>query len=222
VDNLSFGNESQNQFQGAKLMEKCVEIIAKQTIYNGFFKLESYQLKHTLFAGGWSQPLQRELFGRNNCVAVLLYDPLRDEVVLLEQFRIGAMVHTEQAWLLEIVAGAIEEGETAEEVAYREAEEEAACKIEELILISEYYSSPGGASERMSLFCGKINSSKVGGICGLVEENEDILVSVVSFDEAYRLVEQGQIDSATPIIAIQWLALNRAKLRAKWLVTEQE
>lgn len=198
-------------------MKKHFEIIDKQTVYSGFFKLERYQLKHTLFKGGWSQPLQRELFRRNNCVGVLLYDPDRDEVVLLEQFRVGAMLHTEQAWLLEIVAGGIEEGETPEQVAYREAEEEAGCKIQELLLISEFYTSPGGASERLSLFCGKVDSSKVGGIYGLAEEDEDILVSVISFDEAYELLEQGRIESAIPMIAIQWLALNRDKLRAKWL-----
>lgn len=199
------------------MIKKQFEIIDKQTVYNGFFKLERYQLKHTLFQGGWSQPLQRELFRRNNCVGVLLYDPNRDEVVLLEQFRVGAMLHTKQAWLLEIVAGGIEEGETPEEVAYREAEEEAGCTIEELMLISEFYTSPGGASEKLSLFCGKVNSTNVGGIYGLAEENEDILVSVISFDEAYNLLDQGRIESAIPMIAIQWLALNRDKLRTKWL-----
>lgn len=198
-------------------MKKQFEILDTHTVYDGFFKLERYELKHTLFAGGWSQPLQRELFRRNNCVGVLLYDPNRDEVVMLEQFRVGAMLHTEQAWLLEIVAGGIEEGETPEEVAYREAEEEAGCTIEELILISEFYTSPGGASEKLSLFCGKVDSTNVGGIYGLAEEDEDILVSVISFDEAYNLLEQGRIESGIPIIAIQWLALNRDKLRAKWL-----
>ena len=117
--------------------------------------------------------MQRELFRRNNCVGVLLYDPNRDEVVMLEQFRVGAMLHTEQAWLLEIVAGGIEEGETPEQVAYREAEEEAGCTIEELMLISEFYTSPGGASEKLSLFCGKVDSTNVGGIYGLAEEVED-------------------------------------------------
>ena len=198
-------------------MKKQFEILDKHTVYNGFFKLERYELKHTLFAGGWSQPIQRELFRRNNCVGVVLYDPNRDEVVLLEQFRVGAVLHSEQAWLLEIVAGGIEEGETPEQVAYREAEEEAGCTIEELMLISEFYTSPGGASERLSLFCGKVDSANVGGIYGLEEENEDIRVSVISFDEAYNLLEQGRIESAIPMIAIQWLALNRDKLKAKWL-----
>lgn len=199
-------------------MKKQFEILDQHTVYNGFFKLERYQVKHTLFAGGWSQPLQRELFRRNNCVGVLLYDPIRDEVVLLEQFRVGAMLHSEQAWLLEIVAGGIEEGETPEQVAYREAEEEAGCTIEELTLISEFYTSPGGASERLSLFYGRVDSTNVGGIYGLEEEDEDIRVSVISFAQAYQLLEQGRIESAIPMIAIQWLALNRDKLRAKWLI----
>lgn len=197
-------------------MKKQFEIIKQTTVYDGFFKLESYQLKHTLFNGGWSKPLRRELFRRNNCVAVLLYDPVRDEIVILEQFRVGAMLENEPAWLLEIVAGGIEEGETAAQVAHREAWEEAGCKIEQLTLISEFFTSPGGASELLSLFCGKIDSGQVGGVYGLAQENEDILVTTVSFSEALRLVNQGQIRSAIPIIAIQWLALNKDKLKAQW------
>jgi ADP-ribose pyrophosphatase len=118
----------------------------------------------------------------------------------------------ERAWLLEIVAGAIEEGETAKEVAYREAEEEAGCAVQEMRLINEFYTSPGGTSERISLFYGRINAAEVGGIHGLDEEHEDILVSTVSFAEAYKMIEDGRIESAIPIIAIQWLALNKDKL----------
>jgi ADP-ribose pyrophosphatase len=141
---------------------------------------------------------------------------VRDEIVILEQFRVGAMLENEPAWLLEIVAGGIEEGETAAQVAHREAWEEAGCKIEQLTLISEFFTSPGGASEWLSLFCGKIDSHQVGGVYGLAQENEDILVTTVSFSEALRLVNQGRIRSAIPIIAIQWLALNKDKLKAQW------
>jgi ADP-ribose pyrophosphatase len=197
-------------------MKKQFEVIAQHTPYQGFFRLEKYEFRHTLFNGGWSPPLVREVFRRNNCVGVLLYDPDRDEIVLIEQFRMGAMVQTEQAWLLEIVAGGIEEGETPVEVAYREAEEEAGCKIEKLELISRFYTSPGGTSELLTLYCGKVDTSKVGGVHGLDEEDEDILVSVISSDEAFSLVAQNRIESAIPIIAIQWLELNKAKLRAKW------
>lgn len=191
-------------------------ILDKQTVYDGFFRLEKYRLKHTLFAGGWSAELSRELFVRGNCVGVLLYDPNADKVVLLDQFRVGAIAEPSRAWLVEIVAGAMEEGETAEEVAHREALEEAGCTIDELLEISRFYTSPGGTGERLTLFCGKVDSSGVGGIHGLAEEHEDIFVRTVDFDQAYRMLETREIESAIPIIAIQWLALNRASLRQRW------
>lgn len=194
-------------------MDKRFEILGKQEVYHGFFRLEKYRLKHGLFAGGWSPEIERELFRRGSCVAVVLYDPDKDAVVLIEQFRVGALLRQEVPWLLEIVAGAVEEGETPEEVAYREAIEEAGCEIRELLPINAFYTTPGGSSEWLTLFCGIVDSTGVGGIHGLDHEQEDILVSVVSFDEAYAMMEQGKINSGIPIIAIQWLALNRDKLR---------
>ena len=199
-------------------MSKEFKIINKEILYSGFFRMEKYCLQHTLYAGGWSAAINRELFVRGSCVAVLLYDPERDKVVLIEQFRAGAILQPDRAWLVEIVAGAIEEGETAIEVAYRESIEEAGCEIQELIVINEFYTTPGGASERITLFCGKIDSTQVGGIHGLDHEDEDISVRSVDFDEAYRMVESNEIESAIPIIAIQWLALNKEKIRQKWLL----
>ncbi len=178
--------------------------------------MEKYWLKHTLYQGGWSAEISRELFIRGNCVAVLLYDPDADKVVLIEQFRAGAILQPDRAWLVEIVAGAIEHGETAEEVAYREALEEAGCQIEDLLEISQFYTTPGGASERITLFCGKVDSRAIGGIHGLAAEDEDIWVRAVDFAEAYNMLENRDIESAIPIIALQWLALNRHILQEKW------
>lgn len=199
-------------------MTKQFEILDKEIVYSGFFRMEKYRLKHTLYAGGWSAEITRELFVRGSCIAVLLYDPHTDKVVLIEQFRAGAILQPDRAWLVEIVAGAIEEGETAEEVAYRESLEEAGCEIQELIVINEFYTTPGGAAERITLFCGKVDSSGVGGIHGLDHEDEDIWVRAVDFDEAYVMLENNEIESAIPIIAIQWLALNKQKLKQKWLL----
>lgn len=192
------------------------KVLKQETLYQGFFGLNRYRVQHSLFAGGNSEILTRELFQRGSCVAVLLYDPDADKVVIIEQFRMGPVGQPdrhEQAWLLEIVAGAIEEGETAEQVAYREAKEEAGCVVKEMHLINEFYTSPGGTSERISLFYGRVNADDVGGVHGLNHEHEDILVSTVSFAEAYAMIEDGRIESAIPIIAIQWLALNKHKLR---------
>ena len=160
------------------------------------------------------------MFHRRNCVAVLLYDPDRDEVVMIEQFRMGALqLPAEQAWLLEIVAGAIEEGETAENVAHRESLEEANCDIETLIKISEFFTSPGGTSELLTLFCGKVDTRDVGGLHGLASEDEDISVTAMTFDAAYQLLLDGKILSAIPIIALQWLYINRSQLRQDWKTT---
>jgi len=197
-------------------MDKQFDILTKEVVYQGFFRVEKYRLKHTLFGGGWSAEIVRELFMRGHCVAVLLYDPHTDKVVLIEQFRTGAILNPDKAWLVEVVAGAIEEGETAEEVAYRETLEEAGCEIQQLMIINEFYTTPGGSSEWITLYCGKVDSTKVGGIHGLAHEDEDILVRAVDFDEAYLMLENGEIESAIPIIAIQWLALNRQKLKQKW------
>lgn len=197
-------------------MDKQFEVLTQKIVYQGFFRVEEYRFKHTLFGGGWSSEITRELFMRGSCVAVLLYDPDADKVVLIEQFRTGAISTPDKAWLVEIVAGAIEEDESAEEVAYRESLEEAGCEIQQLMVINEFYTTPGGSSEWITLFCGKVDSTQVGGIHGLDHENEDILVRAADFDEVYLMLENGEIKSAIPIIAIQWLALNRQKLKQKW------
>ena len=199
------------------MSDKTFEILSRETVYDGFFRLEKYSLRHSLYRGGCSDILSRELFCRNNCVAVLLYDPDRDEVILTEQFRVGALQRPQRAWLLEIVAGAIEAGETAAEVAYREAREEAGCDISELLEIMQFYTTPGGSSERITLFCGRVDGSQAGGIHGLQEEGEDILVSSVKAEQVFELLSKGAIESGPAIIALQWLQINRQWLRDKWL-----
>ena len=193
-------------------MEKAYEIIDETPVYRGFFNLTQFRVRHTLFQGGWSETINRELFHRGRCVAVAPYDPVRDKVVLIEQFRIGAVGDKAAPWLVEIVAGAVEPGESPEEVARREVLEEAGCDIRELIRIGEFFTTPGGCSEKITLFCGLIDTDGAGGVFGLAEEDEDIRASVVDLDEALTWVDSGVIDSAVPIVALQWLALNRERL----------
>lgn len=161
--------------------------------------------------------VERELFHRGRCVAVLLYAPRQDEVVLIEQFRVGALLANESPWLLEIVAGAIEEGETPEQVARREAQEEAGCQLRELFPVYEFFTTPGGLSEKITLFCGIVEEPVRAGVHGLEEEDEDIRTQVVGVDEALSMLDQGRIDSGIPIVALQWLALNRQDLRRRFV-----
>lgn len=198
------------------MTEVDVEILERTTCFQGFFRMERYRLRHRLFSGGWSPVLLRELFERGHAAAVLPYDPVLDQVVLIEQFRVGALSAPGGPWLLEIVAGVIDHGETAEEVVRREALEEADCPIEVLVPICDYLVSPGGTSERISLFCGKVDSSRAGGVHGLAEEGEDIRVLVAPFAVALEHVRTGKINSASAIIALQWLALNRGEVRQCW------
>jgi ADP-ribose pyrophosphatase len=195
---------------------KSFEVSEETIVYAGFFQMTRLHLRHTLFRGGWSKDLIRELFHRGACVAVLPYDPVNDAVVLIEQFRVGALKFKADPWLLEIVAGAVEEGESPQQVAHRESLEEAGCQIKQLLAISEFFTTPGAFGEKITLFCGIVDTATMGGVYGLAEEDEDIRVEVVSFDEAWGMLENGSIDSAIPMIGLQWLAMNRERLRAEF------
>jgi ADP-ribose pyrophosphatase len=136
--------------------------------------------------------------------------------VLIEQFRIGAYAAGAPCWLTEIVAGVIDEGETAEAVARREMEEETGCAVSRLEPIGSYLSSPGGTSERVTFFAGEVDSSKAGGLHGLADENEDIRVLVQPWPDVEAGLKRGLFTNAATLIALQWLALNRADLSRRW------
>jgi len=191
-------------------------VINKKVLYQGFFKLIGVDLKHDLFDGGESDQLTRELMDRGHAVAVLPYDPVRDEVVLIEQFRIGASDDPSGPWLLETIAGIMEEGESAEELVHREAEEEAGCKVTDLISLYRYYSTPGSSNEQIEVFMARTDTTDVGGIHGIDEEGEDIRVHVISSHTAFDWLDQGRINTAVTIIALQWFRMNRDRIRQLW------
>ena len=137
-------------------------------------------------------------------------------VVLVEQFRIGALEAPGDPWLLEIVAGVIDKPDETPEDVVRVKPSKRPTAIQDIVHICDYFVSPGGTSERISLFCGKVDAVGVGGVCGLEEEAEDIRVTVVPFPEAIAQLQAGNIKSAAPIIALQWLQLNHDQLRAQW------
>ncbi len=193
-----------------------VEIIARETRYKGFFSIIAYRFRHRLFNGEMSGEVVREIFERGHAAVLLPYDPQRDEVVLIEQIRIPALDSSDTPWLLEMVAGIIEEGETVEDVARREALEEANIVVKRCKPALNYLASPGGTSERLSIMVGEVDATTAEGIHGLEAENEDIRVHVVSREQAYRWVEEGAIDNAASVIALQWLQLHHESLRKEW------
>ena len=139
-------------------------VISKKLLYSGFFKLSEIQLTHELYAGGQSQLLRREIIDRGQAVGVLPYDPLTDELVLIEQFRVGAGEDETGPWLIEIIAGYQEPEESAEQVVRREAVEEAGCTVTDLELIAHYYSTPGSSNEKIKIYFARTDSKGLGGI----------------------------------------------------------
>jgi ADP-ribose pyrophosphatase len=178
-------------------------------------------LRHKLYRGGWSAEFEREIFERGRTVGILLYDPDRDEVVLVEQFRLAAYLADTPAWMIEIVAGIVDkEGESEIALARRETREEAGLElIGEPIFVHRFLPSPGACTETIDLFVGRVDASKADGIHGLVDENEDIKVVVLHFDEAMRQVRADAIKNGPTLLALYWLATERERLRREWTPT---
>lgn len=196
--------------------QQDLDILDQTTVFQGFFRLQRYTVRHRLFAGGWSEPLKREIFERGHAAVVLPYNAETDELVLVEQFRLGAAATSDSPWLLEAIAGMIDSGETAEDVAKREAMEEAGLTITELWPMLSYLSSPGGTTERIHLFLARLSEPVQTGLFGLADEQEDIKVHLLSRTDAMQLLAGQKIDNAASVIALQWLALNLQQVQQAW------
>lgn len=193
----------------------AVDLISREDLYRGFFRMQKLRLRHRLYRGGWSEAFERELFVRGAAVAVLLYDPENDLVALTEQFRVGALERPGGPWCLEVVAGMVEADEPLESVARREAQEEAGLELERLIPIRSYMPSPGGSSERLHLFCAPVGLRDAEGYFGLHSESEDIRLRVFPAPALFKALADpanSAIDNAATIICLQWLQLNRGRL----------
>lgn len=193
-----------------------VRVLGEETVYSGHFAMRRLTLQHRRFAGGWSEPITREVFERGDAVAVLPYEPESDTLVMIEQFRPGAMRGQDSPWMLELVAGVVEAGEDDEAVVHREAMEEAGCEIAELTPIATVFPSAGACSEQVRLYCGRVNEAAVGDLCGLQEEGEDILVHSLSRRDALQLLGEDRIPNGHTLIALQWLQVHGDALRERW------
>jgi ADP-ribose pyrophosphatase len=197
-----------------------VRHIEARTAYQGFFRLDLHTLQFRRFCGQWSEVITREMFERGQAAAVIPYDPLRDEVILIRQFLAGAWAAGCPCFPLQIIAGMIGKDETPEQVAVREAEEEAGCAIGSLVKAVSFLPSPGGSSELIHVFVARADASVANGIHGLAAEHEDIRVEVYSADEAIRMLDAGEILSGPAVVGLLWLARMRGLLRKEWLAKE--
>ncbi|ASK35468.1 NUDIX domain-containing protein [Alloalcanivorax mobilis] len=197
-----------------------VEILERETPFQGFFRVERLTLRHRLFEGGWGAPVKRELFVRPPAAAVLPYDPVRGEILLVEQFRVGALEWRDTPWCLELIAGiADKKGEAVADLVRREAREEAGLAVGEMKRVAHYMPSPGGSNERLQVFVGRADLAGAGGVHGCVDEGEDIRVVVRPVSEINELLQSGRVDNAASLIALQWLLLHRDALDREWLAS---
>ena len=195
-----------------KFSKQDVKIEQISPLYEGFLSIYQYHLKHRLFDGGWSPTIAREIMDRGDAVVVLPYDPRTDELVVLEQFRVGAMNNQQGPWLFEFVAGMFDADESAEEVATRELYEEAGLRTQRLQKALSYYSSPGGTNERLTIYIAEVDASQASDFGGLAEEHEDIRVTKLPFEQAIAMLEQGQFNNAASVIGLQWMQLHKQHL----------
>lgn len=197
--------------------KKDVFNLTKRVLYKGFFSLLEYRFQYRKFDGTKSELVSREILERGHAVVLLAYDSKRDQIVMIEQIRIAAIETQNSPWLLELIAGMMDhDNESCEDVARREALEEAGITIGRCKPVISYLASPGGLTEKLHILVGEVDSSTAKGIHGLAEENEDIKVHVISREQAFRWVQDGVINNAASIIAIQWLQLNYALLQEEW------
>lgn len=204
-----------SQKEPTQFSAQDLQVVKKETLFDGFFKMVKYYFKYRQFEGGWSRVVEREMFVRGPAAAILPYDPVLDQVVLIEQIRVGAL-ENQHPWQFEVVAGIVEEGESSEDVVRREAVEEAGLDVERIVPVTSYYPSSGGCNEMIDVYVGEVDASIAHGVHGLDGEDEDIRVHVLSRETAYDWVKTGKIENGASIIALQWLALNWEELKIQW------
>ncbi|WP_333816844.1 NUDIX domain-containing protein [Tabrizicola sp.] len=192
-----------------------VETGGVEPSHAGFFALDVVSLRHRRFDGEMSPWLMREVFVAGDAVTVLPYDPVRDRVLLIEQFRMGPFGRGDPfPWQLEAIAGRIDPGETPEEAARREAVEEAGLVLGALEKVAEYYPTPGAVAEYLYSYVALCDLPEgVAGVFGAVEEAEDIKGHLLSFDRLVEVMAAGEIGNAPLLLTVLWLQRERARLR---------
>ncbi len=187
------------------------KIINKKNLYEGFYKMDEITLKYKKFNGDWSRIVKRELFGGAQVSAVLPYDPIKKEIILIKQFRPGTISKNIDNYLLEIVAGMIDNNENPETTAKRECLEETGCEVKKIIPIQGYFPAPGSSESFYHLFLAEVEALTETKIMGLETENEDILVKSYKIDDVRKKMENGEIINGLTLIALQWFFLNKTE-----------
>jgi ADP-ribose pyrophosphatase len=197
-----------------------IDIIESRRPFARHLSVDVVRFRHRLFDGGWSGERLFDVVRRGGAVAVILYDPACDSVVLVEQFRLAPLYSGRSPWQIEAVAGLVDhDGESPEAVARRETREEANLElIGDLLPIQVILPAAGSYDEVVWLFCGRIDSGAAGGVHGVAAEQEDIRVVVKTMTEIEAMLDRGQIESAHTLVMLYWLLRHREGLQQSWSI----
>jgi ADP-ribose pyrophosphatase len=198
-----------------------LRIVAHEVAFRRHLRLDVFRFQNRLYSGEWSGERVHDVVRRGAAVAVVLYDPDREAVVLVEQFRLPPLLAGYSPWVVEVVAGLVDHAdESEEEVGRRETIEEAGIQpVGELIPIQRYLPMPGSSDETVMLFCGRVDASGASGVHGLADEHEDIRVAVKTMAELEAMLDAGQIETGHTLICLYWLFRHRDQLRQRWGIT---
>ena len=188
-------------------MKLKYKITNKKNLYSGFFSLNKYEFVHRKHNGDWTSTVDREIFSGAHVSTLLPYDPIKKEIILIQQFRAGILSRYNEDYLYEIVAGIIDKGETPEETAKRECYEETGCVVKKITPVQAYFPAPGSSESYYHLYLGEVNSFDGERIKGLESENEDILVKSFKVDNVREMLKNKQIKNGLTLIALQWFFL---------------
>ncbi len=195
-----------------------IAIDGKDEIFSGFRKLHAVTYRHTdHHADRLPEAQQREIADIGKIAAVLPYDPDRDLLVLLRQVRLGAHLAGIDSNMVEVVAGLVDPGETVEDAALRETEEEAGVPALDLIEAYDFTPSPGFTTEWVTLYCARVDARSVPPRTGEVSEGEVIETIVVSPDEALAALDAGRLANSYTIHALFWFRVHRDRIRKAWM-----
>jgi len=195
-----------------------VEDLKTEVLFQGYFRCERLTLRTETFAGKFSPLLEREVLRSGQAVVVLLFDPRTRQLILIEQFRLGAYLNRLPSfWILECVAGMVDTGETTEAAARREAKEETGCTVGRLERVGAYLSSPGISDELVTIYVGEVDSDRAGGVHGEVAEHEDIRTVRMGVEDALAAADQGGVVNVMTQVALLWFARHGDALGRRWL-----
>ena len=183
------------------------KIINKKNLYSGFFSMNKYEFVHQKHNGQWTEKIEREIFEGVHVSSLLPYDPIKKEIILIQQFRAGVLSRYDKKYLYEIVAGIIDKGENPEETAKRETIEETGCQVKNTLPIYSYFPSPGSSESYYHIFLGEVDTFNGERIRGVKNENEDILVKSFKIDEVRQMLKEKKITNGLTLIALQWFFL---------------